>query len=105
MIVYISGPVSGIANNNREAFDETEKRLLDRNDAALVINPVRLGQGVDSQCKNVFRREARWEDYMRVCIRELCRADHIVYLPGWENSRGAKLEHAIADSLGIEEIT
>jgi hypothetical protein len=101
-IVYISGPMSGIENNNREAFYETERGLRGRKGALAIVNPARIGDMVDSLFKNVFRTEAHWEDYMRVCIRELSRATHIVYLPGWENSRGARLEHEIAVSLGIE---
>jgi hypothetical protein len=104
MTVYVSGPVTGLPDNNAGAFNEAEKILRGREDVLTVINPVRIGQNVEYLFKNVYNAPVRREDYMRACIRELTRATHIAYLPGWEHSRGAKLEHAIADSLGIEEI-
>jgi hypothetical protein len=41
---------------------------------------------------------------MRACIKELCRADYIIFLPGSENSRGATLEKEIAIKLNIREM-
>nr|DAK37841.1 MAG TPA: Blasticidin M [Caudoviricetes sp.] len=48
--------------------------------------------------------EASWEDYMRVCLPMLATCDYIYLLPGWEDSRGARLEKQIADALGIKEV-
>nr|DAF98969.1 MAG TPA: deoxyribosyltransferase [Siphoviridae sp. ctEP635] len=48
--------------------------------------------------------KATWEDYMRACLPMLATCDYIYLLPGWEDSRGARLEKQIADALGIKEV-
>ena len=39
--------------------------------------------------------------YMRSDIAALLTCDAIHMLPGWENSRGATVEHTIATALGL----
>lgn len=45
-----------------------------------------------------------WEDSMRADIAELVTCQAIAMLPGWQQSRGATLEHHIATQLGLEVI-
>jgi hypothetical protein len=40
--------------------------------------------------------------YMREDIKALLSVDAIALLPGWEHSKGARLEHDIARALGLE---
>ncbi len=47
---------------------------------------------------------AGWQQCMREDIRELVTCDEIVMLQGWENSKGATLEHHIAKTLGLKVI-
>jgi hypothetical protein len=109
MIIYISGPMTGIEDNNRAAFFAKEKELLKQfirlraaNDFE-IINPFRIGKEVDYQYR--FQEfSPLWEDYMRACIKELLRAEYIVYLPGSDKSRGAQLEKYIAQKLGIKDL-
>jgi hypothetical protein len=108
MIIYISGPITGIKDNNRDAFYGMEMRIKNhmnhiKNVAPYeIINPTRIAYEVDYE--NRFDRfPSRWEDYMRACIKELCRATAIIFLPGSEKSKGAKLEKIIAGKLGIRE--
>lgn len=42
-----------------------------------------------------------WKDYMRYDIKLLMDCDAIAMLPGWVNSKGAKLEFEIAHALGL----
>jgi hypothetical protein len=42
-----------------------------------------------------------WEQYLRRDIKQLMDCDRIALLPGWEHSRGAKLELHIATALGM----
>lgn len=45
--------------------------------------------------------EAAWNRYLREDLTLLARCRSLVLLPGWPNSRGAKLELAVALGLGM----
>jgi hypothetical protein len=108
MIIYISGPITGIKNNNRDTFYGMEtliENYMNRiKDVAPyeIINPIRIACEVNNE-KRFDQFPPKWEDYMRACIKELCRATAIIFLPGSEKSKGAKLEKMIAEKLGIRE--
>jgi hypothetical protein len=61
-----------------------------------VINPAE----VDAEAGDAG--EHAWDFYLRRDIKILADCDHIVMLPGWINSKGARLEHHIAEELGME---
>lgn len=89
--IYISGPMTGREDFNREAFFRAE-RMLARLVNAEFINPARI---------NGKEQEGwQWADYMRVALREMMAADCIYMLDGWEASKGAQLELAIAQQMG-----
>jgi len=89
-LVYIAGPMSGLPNDNREAFYAAERRL--RKLGYQTVNPARLhGHGP---------RKA-WAEYLKLDLREMVLCDLVVLLPGWEESRGATLECAVATMLEI----
>lgn len=88
MIIYISGPMSGLPDNNKPAFHAAAKLL--RNLGHMVINPAEIDVPDPS-----------WINYMREDIRQMMAADIVVLLPGWANSRGAKLERHIAIEIGM----
>jgi len=97
MIIYISGPMSGLPEMNFPAFAEAAARL--RELGHTVISPHEIEQPA-----------LTWEACMREDIAELLKADAIAMLPGWGNSKGARLEFFIANELGmqvkhIEELT
>jgi len=87
--LYIAGPMSGLPEFNYPAFFAAEKRL--REAGYPVLNPA--------------RREARddwtWIDYMRPAIRDVSNCDGIALLPGWERSKGARVERFIAQNLDL----
>ena len=91
MIAYLSGPMTGLPDQNYAAFQAAADRL--RGHGVQVISPHEItppGVGPWS-----------WEAHMRVDLAALLTADVIVLLPGWETSRGARLEKAVADALGL----
>lgn len=92
--VYISGPMSGVADNNAPAFDERKSRLLGI--GYNVISPVDLDRAESTL--------GTYEDCLRRDVRAMLDCTHISYLPGAERSTGAMLEKAVADVIGLKEI-
>jgi hypothetical protein len=108
MTIYISGPMTGLRNHNRRAFEKARKKLekVFPPGAVQIINPVKIGEIVNANFADMNRiscraKKPRWEDYMKACIKRLPEADFILLLRGWGNSRGAVIEAIIADELGI----
>lgn len=92
VIVYLSGPMSGIEGFNYAAFDRWAETL--RAEGYDVINPAENFDGADTHPEG---RKA----FMRLDIEHVLRADAIVVLPGWQRSKGALLEVAIARELEL----
>ena len=84
--IFISGPMSGLPNFNRDAFNLEAERLHALGHIAL--NPAILPDGLEQH------------EYMAVCIELVKMANQLVMLPGWERSAGARAEHALAIKLG-----
>ena len=87
--IYISGPITGIADNNVPAFNAAAAELRAR--GYEVVNPVES----DCECQNV------WTEYLKKDIKQMLECDAVVVLNGWNNSRGARLEVYIATCLGL----
>jgi hypothetical protein len=86
--VYLSGPMSGIVDNNFPAFHRAAAQL--RASGLDVVSPAEIQEA------------GTWELCLRADIRELCTCDAIALMPGWENSKGANLELHVAHRLGME---
>lgn len=102
--VYIAGPMTGIQLWNFPAFDEARDRLEEQ--GYIVISPADLDRssGFDeTKPVNTWRPEFL-NRLMRNSLAALAYCDHIYFLPGWENSTGAKMERTMAEYLGITEI-
>lgn len=87
--VYVAGPMTGIADLNFPAFNAAAAELRKR--GAWVENPAEINPDPSMS----------WDDAMRADIPRLLTCDTIYMLPGWEKSRGACLEHHIAEALGM----
>lgn len=85
--VYISGPMTGYENFNREAFDFQAARFKHLGYA--VMNPAVLGDGFSQK------------DYMMVTVAMLQCCDCVVVLPGWEASKGTLAEVELAKKLEL----
>lgn len=87
--VYISGPMTGIKNLNREAFEKAERLL--RESGHFPINPHR------------FPQLETYEECIQMDLEVIAMsAEAIALLPGWETSPGSKKELKIALDLGLE---
>ncbi len=90
MRIYISGPISGMPNGNKNAF------------AHAAIDLQSIGHVPVNPRENGLPDEAPWEAHMKMDVKLLVDCDGIAMLPGWEESRGATLEHNLARDLKIE---
>lgn len=88
--IYISGKISGIENEAPELFSAAEKELQKK--GFETVNPMTLNHEHDKS----------WNSYMKEDIKALCDCDEIFMLSNWTSSRGAIIEHTIANYLGIK---
>jgi hypothetical protein len=105
MTIYISGPITGKKDFNRKAFERAKDQIL--KDCGLlpgikIINPLQIGDWVDKHFREIkIKTPPAWADYMRADIKALMDCSHVFFLDGWQKSRGATVEHFIAQTLGI----
>lgn len=96
MRIYLSGKITG-----REKEDYTRQfaraESFYKTGGFDVINPVKIGEEILKQDPS-----ATWEDFMQEDLKALRTCTHIVLLEGWEESKGAKMEKAEAEKLGLE---
>lgn len=88
--VFISGPMDGIDDYNRDAFNTAEQMLTKMGYA--VFNPRAI------ELDDTFTRQ----DYMTIDIAALSRCDYIYLLDGYAKSRGAVSELSFAVSSNIQ---
>lgn len=91
--VYVSGPMTGLPEFNFPAFNAAEAMLREQ------------GYDVENPASKGIIDGWEWEDYLRLDLRLITECDAIYLLPGWENSRGARLEVHVADELGLERLS
>jgi nucleoside 2-deoxyribosyltransferase len=90
--IYIAGPMSGHPELNFPAFHAEATRL--RALGFDVVNPAEINADPN----------AGWHACMRDDIAQLVRCDGIARLPGWEASRGARIEVGLATSLEMHVV-
>jgi hypothetical protein len=93
MKIYLSGPMTGLPDNNFPAFHAIAQALRDAGED--VVNPAEINPDASLS----------WEECMRADIKALCDCDAIYLLPGWEKSKGAHLELHVAHRLGLKVLT
>lgn len=90
--VYISGPMTGLPNFNREAFAEAERWCLMNG-----LSPFNPGWMTFSE-DSAFT----YEEILQIDLAALSVCDTILLLPGYEKSNGAKVELEMALRLGLK---
>lgn len=93
MKVYLAGPMTGVEDHNFPAFHKASDYL--RELGFEVISPAELDDGDTSQS---------WQHYMKRDIALLVECDGVAVLPGWQKSRGARIEVFLATTLGLQVI-
>lgn len=91
--IYISGPITGMPNLNKPAFNTAAAQL--RAAGFEAVNPIQNG----------VPDSAPWAAHMREDIKLLMACQGVATLPGTAASRGARLELHIARAIGIPVMT
>lgn len=89
--IYIAGPMSGLPDSNYPAFLAAEEQLRAAGHTR-IVNPAR----------SVLPANATWQEFMRDGLTGLLRCNGVALLPGWQRSRGARIERNLAIGLGLD---
>lgn len=99
--IYIAGAITGISQNNIQAFRNAEEYLNQIVPDKKIVVPHDV---VDE-----YGDKTEWEhgDFMRATLKEMVTCDCAIFIPGWKESKGAKMEYDVCISVGIpvKEIT
>lgn len=87
--IYVCGPMTGLPEFNYPAFAAETARL--RALGYEVISPAEINPNGGT-----------WHECMRRDIAQLMTCDLLVWLPGWSESRGARIETKLATELEIK---
>jgi len=82
--------MTGLPNYNHELFNRVAQEF--RQVGFSVCSPAEFFDGDTTKER---------KEYMREAVKYMLEADTIVLLPGWQESKGARLEAAIATELDL----
>jgi len=107
MRVYIAGKMRGVKNFNKDSFNLAEKYLIELGFDA--VNPVAIDEsngivllsetGDIADIPNFTLNDLK--DVIRRDVEAVIGCDAVYMLNGWETSKGARAERAIALWLGL----
>lgn len=96
MKVYLAGPMRGYPLFNFPAFKAAAKKLRSMGHEVFAPHERDLETGF-----NPAKDEAKpMAHYMAIDLPEVCKAEAVIVLPGWEKSKGCKMELSLAFELG-----
>jgi hypothetical protein len=90
--LFMSGPVSGVIDAGLR-FRACQEQLEDA--GFEIVTPI------NNRPLSATEGEDLWLSYMRASIRQMMTCEGVALLPGWEYSRGAQVEQALANEIGI----
>jgi hypothetical protein len=100
MKIYVAGPMSTVQDHNYPEFFAVANEL--RALGHEVINPAETnGATLEEAIADVLNNPMGWKDYMRIDLRSITQVEALCLLPGWQNSKGARLEVTVAKELGL----
>ena len=105
--VYIAGPIARKPNGNREAFAMYADAAKQR--GWIPVNPHEIRPEHEGQCRGAEVPVAvgdaadphKYGCYMRPDLLALLTCDAAIFLPGWVQSTGAKVEREVATICGL----
>lgn len=84
-VVYIAGPITAVPDYKR-TFNKAANDLLVA--GYIPLKPSCLPEGMTSA------------QYRRICFAMIDNADAVLFLPDWQYSAGAAVEHAYCEYIG-----
>ena len=87
-LTYVSGMITGLDMDDALASFNSACIFL-RSEGLSPLNPL-----------DIAPKGLTWKEYMQIDLRALCLCNSIYMMKGWENSRGARLEHWFAKRIG-----
>lgn len=105
MKIYVSGPISGYADGNVDAF-KAVRRVLERRGHDVVVPHDVPAHAHEGPCPPSYARGVGVDHtsaacYLRSDLRALLDCDAIYMLRRWELSVGARLEFEVAALCGL----
>lgn len=107
MNLYVIGPVTGKENENREEFERAKRELKIK--GYVVSTPFEVVCAMTDTGRVGPDCEGNWDACMYASCKHIVdgrwiyqNGFAIAMLDGWEQSRGARIEHDLACALGIE---
>lgn len=98
--IYIAGPMSGYPQLNFPRFYEIEERL--NKEGWAVINPARLDEEVGIDPDDPPDSDYNYTECALRDVKALIDCRAIYLMDGWQHSRGASWERALAAFHGIQ---
>ncbi len=92
MNVYLSGRITGLPFEEAESSFLFAEAVIERA-GHVALNPMTLVDQTEGRTYNEYLADA-----LSVMLTQ---ADAVYFLPNWNQSKGAKIEHAIARALGM----
>ena len=102
---FISGPMSGIDDWNKAAFDACEARIKELSQGgAYVLNPASdTPAEISSERPHTYYMFHTLHELVRMCYSDNTPVfDAVVLLPDWDKSYGAVMEAMVAHECGID---
>lgn len=106
MRIYLAGPMRGYKLFNFPAFDEAKRKL--ELQGATVISPADIDRSIGIHPETLGNWDWQQlptgyttEQFIQQDIAAILTCDALYLLKGWQNSKGALAEKAIAEWRGI----
>lgn len=92
--LYLAGPMTGIPEHNHPAFHQASTDLS--NAGYLVLHTANPDNLEPEKLKSTT-----WQQWLKKAIARMMDADAIALLPGWQASKGARLEVMVGLEVGM----
>lgn len=100
MKIYIAGPMSGHPNLNFDRFDEIQEKL--EKEGWEVVNPATIDRELGINPDNYDNCPYNYTEAALRDVFALISCDAIYLMDGWQHSRGASWERALAKYHSIK---